>query len=111
MTRCSAKTKEGKPCKRSAAEGKNMCAQHSKLRVRRTSIKRRKASSVKPRKACRPDQVRNSDTGRCNNVSVFPPCASGSKRSRVTNRCSKVKVLAPCAPGKTRDSVTNRCKK
>ncbi|MNH58546.1 hypothetical protein D3C73_103510 [compost metagenome] len=71
------------------------------------------------RKACRDDQYRSEETGRCRAIvatSTLMPCREGQYRSEDTNRCRSItatvaSVLKPCADDQFRNPDTGRCKK
>lgn len=66
---------------------------------------------------CKPDQVRNPETGRCRKI--VPPvnpvaCQPGQVRNPETGRCRKIEsatAAKPCPSRQERNAETNRCRK
>jgi hypothetical protein len=64
---------------------------------------------------CKPDQVRNPETGRCRKI-VTPAvavCKPDQVRSPETGRCRKIEIASAksCPAGQERNAETNRCRK
>ena len=67
---------------------------------------------------CGPNQYRNPQTNRCNNLvveTVLKPCKEGQYRSEETNRCRSIVAdvidYVACPEGQERNPETNRCRK
>lgn len=74
-------------------------------------------SSSVSQKACRDDQYRSEETGRCRNLvaaTSVAPCKDGQYRSEETNRCRSLALaggtLAACHDDQYRSETTNRCR-